>query len=94
MIFTNPPTHSHAYPNVIKTQLFIIIAYFRKMGSWEVRLKLTYARVFKHFKFFARMINRIIFPYSQIKEKELRFWEVAFLDCLLRVWECVGGSNA
>ena len=93
MIFPNPPTHSQTYPNAINTQSPIIIAYFCKMGSWEVRLKLTYARVFKRLKFFARMINRIIFPYSQFKEKELRLWELASLDCLLRVWECVGGSN-
>ena len=93
MIFRNPPTHSQTYPNVITMQSLIIIAYFCKMGSWEVCRKLTYARVFKRLKFFARMLNRIIFPYSHLYQKELRFWELASLDCLLRVWECVGGSN-
>lgn len=94
MIFRNPPIHSQANPRPISLQQPINIHFFCKMGSWEDWQKLTYARVFKHLKFLARMLNRIIFPYSHLREKELRYWELASLDCWLRVWECLGGSNA
>lgn len=94
MIFPNPPTHSQAYPNVIMEQSLIIIAHFCKMGVWELHLELTYARIFKHVNFFARMINRLILPYSHLIEKSVGNRELALLDCLSGVWEWMGGSDA
>ena len=93
MMFRNPPSHSQTNPMFIDAQSSIIIAYFCKMGAWELCPELICARVFKRLKFLARMINGLILPYSQFKEKELRLWELGYLVWLSRVWEWLGGSN-
>ena len=90
---SNPPMHSQYKILFILYHPIVIIVLFLKMGDWEIPYNTLYARVLNILIFFARIVNSIKLPCSHFNQKSLRLWEVASLDCSVRVWECMGGSN-